>query len=103
LHHRFSQANSQSFTKEDEQAQITTFEVHCLVSSYYFDNKYVIKNLVVFVWVCGYAIFLFGFPTFLFGCPKFLGFCLDLRDFKILGRQSKQKTVFVWICHFLFI
>jgi hypothetical protein len=27
-------------------------------------------------------------------------FCFDLRDFTVLGRQSKQKTVFIWISSF---
>jgi hypothetical protein len=56
------------------------------------------KNSLFFL--LGFRDFLFGFPgflfefrVFLFGFPNFL---------KILGRQSKQKLIFVWVVGILF-
>jgi hypothetical protein len=79
LHHRFGHEQSR---KTVYQAQIRTFEAYWLVSTWYFDKKIRDEKLNSFC----LDLRLFRL------CLRF--FYLDLRDFTILGRQSKQKTVF---------
>jgi hypothetical protein len=67
---------SQSFTKEDEKAQITTFYVNWLVSTSYFHKKYVIKNLICvlrfFIWIRDFFIWISDFFSWIYKMFRFL-------------------------------